>query len=81
MKCRVLLGIALLLAFAGCGVYKELKPKPPISSLEGSYIELTKSKSEDKTELLELKQDKKYYARLRRLSEYVRRAAGSIADL
>ena len=63
MKCRVLLGIALLLAFAGCGAYKELKPKPPISSLEGSYIELTKSKSEGKTELLELKQDKKYYVR------------------
>ena len=63
MKCRVLLGIVLLLAFAGCSAYKELKPKPPILSLEGSYIELTKSKSEEKTELLELKQDKKYYVR------------------
>lgn len=63
MTRRVLSGLVLLLFFAGCGAYKELKPKPPVSPVEGPYLELTKSKSEDKTEWLELKQDKKYFVR------------------
>jgi hypothetical protein len=63
MKCRILLGFVLLLAFAGCGAYQELKPNPPISPLEGSYIELSKSKNENTVEWLELKQDKKYFVR------------------
>jgi hypothetical protein len=63
MRLRYVLGVVLLLTLAGCGAYKELKPKPRLSPLEGSYIELTRKKSEKKTEWFELKRGKKYYMR------------------
>ena len=63
MKFRYFACVILILSLSGCGAYTELKPKPALSSLEGDYIELTKAKSDKKTERFELKAKKKYYMR------------------
>ena len=63
MKLRYLVCIPLMVWLTGCAAYSELKPKPPIASIEGDYIELTKARSEDKIEQFELKAEKQYYIR------------------
>jgi len=63
MKLRYLVCITLAISLTGCAAYSELKPKPPIASIEGDYIELTKARSEDKIEQFELKAEKQYYVR------------------
>lgn len=63
MKRRFFALCMLALFLAGCGAYKELKPKPPVASAEGGYIELTKSVDDDTVERFELKQGKKYFIR------------------
>ncbi|MEE2708633.1 MAG: hypothetical protein VYA69_03460 [Gemmatimonadota bacterium] len=63
MKLRYLVCITLSVSLAGCAAYSELNPKPPITSIEGDYIELTKARSQNKIEQFELKAEKQYYVR------------------
>jgi hypothetical protein len=55
MKFRLwVAGAALVIA--GCASYKQLQPKPELSSVEGKYIELQKGEK-----YFELKKDKRYF--------------------
>jgi len=55
MKFRYLFLLGLLV-FAGCAVYKQLKPEPPLSPAEQGYIELKK-----KEKNFTLKKGKRYF--------------------
>ena len=61
MNFRYLVCITLSMSLMGCGAYSELKPKPPIASAEGDYIELTKARSDEKIEQFQLKAKKQYF--------------------
>ena len=63
MSLRFLFGLLVLLTVTGCGAYTELKPKPKLMPVEGSYIELARSKSEKKTDWFQVKKKKKYFMR------------------
>lgn len=55
MKLRYMF-FAVPLLFIGCASYKQLQPKPVLSSAESGYIELKNGKKD-----FELKKDKKYF--------------------
>jgi hypothetical protein len=58
---RTIFFITIAAVLAGCSTYKELKPEPPLSSVERGYVPLT-----DGEKNFELKQSDKYFIRFPR---------------
>lgn len=61
MALRFFLFVTSLVLWTGCAAYKELEPKPPVSPVEGGFIELKNDKKS-----FELKKDKKYFIKFPR---------------
>ncbi|MBX7153065.1 hypothetical protein K1X84_15665, partial [bacterium] len=61
MTLRFFFTATSLILLAGCAAYKELEPKPPVSPVEGGFIELKNDKKS-----FELEKDKKYFIKFPR---------------